>query len=348
MGGGPVPRARADRRDGASALASTFEYFASEVFERVDPGVRRVLLEIALLETPTAELVLRATGNAEAPRVLATLARRGLFTVRHEREHPAFELHGLFREFLLARGTQELPAGRADAVRRAAADALAGGGSPADAEAAIALFGQAEDWSAMARLVGREAGALLRQGRAETVARSIEALPAAVRAAEPWLLHWEGVAVLPREPARARDRLREALAAFEERAMRPERGCRGPRSSRAWCSSGRTCACSGRRSTTMTASPRGSPSRRPRSRRASRPRRSRPLRSTSPTTRRTGRGRARCAASRSARRTPRSASRPGRCSSRTRRSSSARLSGTGRSSRRSSASRAAPARPDPR
>ena len=97
--------------------------------------------------------MLRATGNADAPRVLATLARRGLFTVRHEREHPAFELHGLFREFLLARGAQELPAGRADAVRRAAANALAGG-SPADAEAAIVLFGQAEDWSAMAASSG--------------------------------------------------------------------------------------------------------------------------------------------------------------------------------------------------
>jgi ATP/maltotriose-dependent transcriptional regulator MalT len=201
---------------GGSPIASTFEYFASEVFDRVDPAIRRVLLEVALLEAPTAEVVERATGNPEAPRVLASLARRGLFTVRHERERPSFELHGLFREFLLERGRRELPPGRANEVRRAAAGALAGGGAAA-AEAAIALLGDAGDFVEMARLVCREAGALLRQGRARTVARWIEALPEPVRKAEPWLLHFEGVAVLPSEPARARERLSEALAAFESR-----------------------------------------------------------------------------------------------------------------------------------
>jgi hypothetical protein len=202
--------------DGPAPIARTFEYFASEVFERIEPAMRRVLLEVALLEAPTAELVSRATGDAEAPKVLAGLARRGLFTVRHDPDRPAFELHHLFREFLLQRGAQDLPPGRADEVRRAAAAALAAGG-PAGAEAAIALLAEARAWPEMARLVAREAAGLLRQGRARTVARWIAALPEPVRAAEPWLLHWEGAAVLPFEPARARARLRDALERFEAR-----------------------------------------------------------------------------------------------------------------------------------
>jgi hypothetical protein len=201
---------------GASPLAFTAEYFASEVLDRLEPPIRRVLLEVALLETPTAELVVRATGNADAPRALVALARRGLFIVRHEGEHPAFELHGLFREFLLERGREALPPGRADEVRCAAADALAEGG-PAGVEAAIALLEEAGAFERMARLVCGAAPALLRDGRGQTVARWISAIPPAIRDAEPWLLHLEGVAILPFEPGRARERLRQALAAFETR-----------------------------------------------------------------------------------------------------------------------------------
>lgn len=201
---------------GASPLSFTAEYFASEVLDRLEAPSRRVLLEVALLEAPTTELVVRATGDAEAPRLLASLARRGLFTVRHDGEHPAFELHGLFREFLLERGREELPPGRADEVRRAAAAALAEGG-PAGTEAAIALLAEARAFPEMARLVCAAAGPLVRDGRRQTVARWIAALPPALGTSEPWLLHWEGMAILPFEPARARERLREALVAFEAR-----------------------------------------------------------------------------------------------------------------------------------
>ncbi len=203
-------------RAGASPLASTSEYFASEVLDRVEPSIRRVLLEVALLEAPTSDLVQRATGNPEAPRALAALARRGLFTVRHDGARPAFELHGLFREFLLERGHDELPPGRANEVRCAAAAALAEAG-PAGAEAAISLLAEAGAWTQMAGLVRGAAGALLRAGRAQTVARWIAALPEAIRASDPWLLHWEGVSILPFEPGRARERLREALATYEAR-----------------------------------------------------------------------------------------------------------------------------------
>jgi hypothetical protein len=203
-------------RAGASPLASTAEYFAAEVLDRVEPAIRRVLLEVALLEAPTSDLVQRATGNAEAPRALAALARRGLFTVRHDGPRPAFELHGLFREFLLERGREELPPGRANEVRRAAAATLAEAG-PAGTEAAIALLADAGAWTQMAELVRGAAGALLREGRAQTVARWIAALPAEVRGGDPWLLHWEGISMLHLEPRRSRERLRDALAAFEAR-----------------------------------------------------------------------------------------------------------------------------------
>lgn len=196
--------------------SATLDYFGTEVFERADPATRRVLLEAALLDAPTGELVAEATGDPGAGRVLSGLARRGLFTFRRGPGAGAFEFHALFREFLLARGRDELPPGRADAVRRAAAASLAARGG-ADAEAAIALYLAAGAPAEAAAVVARAAAPALAEGRGAAVLRWIEALPPAVRDADPWVRCWEARALAPRAPAAARSRLEPALAQLEAR-----------------------------------------------------------------------------------------------------------------------------------
>jgi hypothetical protein len=208
--------AAGDGAAGAEGRVATFDYFAGEVFERAEPATRRVLLEAALLDAPTGELVAEVTGDRAAGRLLGALARRGLFTVRHESAPAAFEFHALFREFLLARGREELPPGRADAVRRAAAAALAPRGG-ADAEAAISLLQEAGAHADAATVVAREAPGALGAGRRDTVLRWVEGLSPAVRDADPWIRCWHGSALAPRDPAAARRLLEPALAAFEAR-----------------------------------------------------------------------------------------------------------------------------------
>jgi ATP/maltotriose-dependent transcriptional regulator MalT len=198
------------------AHAPTFDFFAGEVFERSDPETRRVLLEVALLQAPTASIAERATGNPVAPKVLATLARRGLFTLRHDGDDPAFEFHALFRRFLLERGREELPAARIDAVRRAAAATLAEGGGE-HAEAAIELLADAEAYEEVARLVAREAPPLLAEGRAAVVEGWLARIPAHRLESDPWLLYFGGAAMAPRDPEGARARLERAFEMFEAR-----------------------------------------------------------------------------------------------------------------------------------
>lgn len=195
---------------------ATFDYFAEEIFARADGATRRVLMETALLDGPTASLVAHATGDPRAPRLLATLARRGLFTHAHDREDPAFEFHALFRAFLLRRGREELPPGRADEVRRAAALVLAAGGGAA-AEAAFDLFVEAGALEEASALAARVAPELLAQGRAEVLGAWLGRLPIGMREADPWLIYFDAIANLAREPAHALARLDRARALFSER-----------------------------------------------------------------------------------------------------------------------------------
>jgi ATP/maltotriose-dependent transcriptional regulator MalT len=194
--------------------AATFDYFAADILDRADPLTRTILLEVSLLPTVTRQLAAAATGVAEAGRVLTALARRGLFVASHG-GCDGFELHPLFHEFLRRRADEELTAERRAAVRRAAAAHLAAQGD-AGAEEAIALLAGAGAYAEMSALVARQAPAAALAGRLETIERWIRLFPDDVRERDPWLLHWSGVALLPRAPAAALERLARAQATFEE------------------------------------------------------------------------------------------------------------------------------------
>jgi ATP/maltotriose-dependent transcriptional regulator MalT len=203
----------------AAGEEATFDYFAQEIFARADAGARRVLLESALLDSPSASLVVRATGNPGAARVLAAAARRGLFTYAHEGKDPAFEFHALFRAFLLRRGLDELPSGRAAEVRRTAAEVLVARGG-ADAEAAFALLVDAGALEEAAALAVRAAPVMLAQGRMGAVASWLGRLPPAQRDSDPWLRYVGAITELARDPERARAGLDRARALFEQRGDR--------------------------------------------------------------------------------------------------------------------------------
>ncbi|MBK7744613.1 MAG: hypothetical protein IPI40_13620 [Betaproteobacteria bacterium] len=69
----------------------------------------------------------------------------------------------------------------------------------------------------MARLILANARDWARQGRAQALSDWIEALPAALRAADPWLDYWSGRAWIFQEPERGHGALERAFAAFRSR-----------------------------------------------------------------------------------------------------------------------------------
>lgn len=207
--------AHARRDEAVRPELATLDYFAGEVFDRADGATRRLLLETALLDAPTASLAAASTGDPGASRVLAGLARRGVFTYSHGGDDPAFEFHALFRAFLLRRGRDELPPGRADEVRRAAAAHLAARGG-ADAEGAFALLADSGAVDEAAALVRRLGPGLLEEGRGATLEAWLARLPAERSASDPWLIYLGAMARLGRAPEAARDLLDRAHAMFEQ------------------------------------------------------------------------------------------------------------------------------------
>ena len=133
----------------------------------------------------TEAVAVRLTGVPTAGDILADFARRGYFVKRVESAPPVFEFHRLFQEFLVGCGEQRLGPGRSSEVRRTVGEILESAGQ---SENAIRLYREAGAWPEAARLICREAPALLRTGRAQTVLDQVAALPEEIREGSGWLL----------------------------------------------------------------------------------------------------------------------------------------------------------------
>src|SRR6185436_13728774 len=79
-----------------------------------------------------------------------------------------------------------------------------------------ALFREAGAWESMRSLIHAHALEWARQGRAQAVSDWIDALPAGMRAADPWLEYWSGRAWIFVQPERGRPALERAFEAFRD------------------------------------------------------------------------------------------------------------------------------------
>ena len=197
-----------------SSREATFEYFAAEVFASTPPAVQRTLLQMAILPLVTATLAEALTDATDAERLLETLHRRNLFIHRHPGVEPIYQLHTLFREFLLARGLIDLPVAERAALTLRAATLLEKAGL---AEHAFALNAQASEWDAAARIVLSNAQTLFAEGRWRTLQDWITRIPEATMGAQPWLRYWLGVAQYQTDQTGSRTTLALAYAGFESR-----------------------------------------------------------------------------------------------------------------------------------
>lgn len=204
--------------EGAGTLNSAsreavFDYFAGEIFAGVPPDQQRMLIITALLPHVPAALAEEITGNPQAGKVLDQLRRRNLFVSRRVGSPPEYEFHALFREFLLARGRTLLSADERRGYVRRAAESLE---AQQRFEDAFSLYRQGEDWPAVARLILREGSDLLAQGRWQTLADWLRALPGQAVENDPWLSYWLGMALMASDAAHARTQFERAHERFVE------------------------------------------------------------------------------------------------------------------------------------
>jgi len=83
-----------------------FDYFATELFEKIDGSMQTFLLKTAFLSRVSPHNGREMTGREDAGTVLASLSRNNFFTEQLSVSGLVYQYHPLFREFLLARARQ--------------------------------------------------------------------------------------------------------------------------------------------------------------------------------------------------------------------------------------------------
>ncbi len=197
----------------AASREIMFGYYAAEVWQKLDPSVRELLLKVCFFFRMTADMAQSISGNNDTPAILKQLTEGNLFTVRFPGTSPFYQFHSLFREFLQARALKDLGSERVTTLRKKAAGILAAEGHT---EAAIKLSLEVKDWSGAANLIKIQAQELFQQGRFRTLESWLGALPEALQESDPWLQYWQGSCSLLTDPLGAKTLFEKAHRLFDE------------------------------------------------------------------------------------------------------------------------------------
>ncbi len=196
------------------ALQEVFDYFAGEVFDKLDGQTRDFLLMSSLLPQITVPTAIKLTDRDNAGRILAALSRSHFFTKKHTTTELTYQYHSLFREFLLTRMKESLSPEELLRLQKRAAALLE---ESDQAEDAVLLFAEAQDWENIVRLIQSRAQSLLVQGRMQTLREWLNRVPKEVAGSHPWLPYWAAVCTLPFNPAESRTFFEGAFQLFVSR-----------------------------------------------------------------------------------------------------------------------------------
>lgn len=189
-----------------------FDYFSSQIFDRMDRATKEVLMQSAFLPKMAVTAVEELTGSPDARRAIENLHRRNYFIVRLGDDPPVYQYHPLFRDFLLNRAAALVaPEDLKDIMQRAGTLLEEAG----QIEDAIGLYRDIPDEARIVGIIVRYAPALMAQGRTETIVEWIHALPENTVQHAPWLLYWLGVCTLAADPAKSRQFLERTLQLFD-------------------------------------------------------------------------------------------------------------------------------------
>lgn len=205
----------------AVAQDTVFDYFASEIFEKLDPVTRDFLLKTALPPSIDAAIAKQLTGTGNADQILSQLYRNNHFMER--RFHAGtrvpihvYQYHPLFREFLLHYAKNYLDDEFVISQKKAAL-ILSEKGRYEDA---FGLFRDCMQWERIELLIMEHGRELIAQGRGKLLEEWITSLPKDNFDNGPWLQYNLGLCRMSFNPAESRSHLERAFRLFEKRKDR--------------------------------------------------------------------------------------------------------------------------------
>jgi len=196
----------------AEARDLVFENFSDRVVASFSPAEQRHLMLVAPCEV-LYPAILRELFGGELCELLERLCLNNMLVAKDYADsaeaEPRYRLHALLRDFLRHKARRDLdPSELRDACTRMAGRLLATG----EDDAARTLLLEAKDWPRLADHLEDAAESLYASGRIRSLARFLNALPAAIRDKSIQLGYWRGLCLLHIDPGESR---RELTAAYD-------------------------------------------------------------------------------------------------------------------------------------
>lgn len=194
-----------------------FDYFAEEVFSDETENVRKLLLQVSLLDRIELDACTSLYPDANCSRLLPNLVRRNVFiTVASDRRNEEYRLHPLFQNFLRRRLRSEIGrSGVAAEHQRCASyfiDGLAW-------EQAVRHLLAAEDFAGAARVIAERGSEWISSGALGSLASLADSLPQTAVETHPRALQQRAeVARLRGEYEFAHSLLRRAVSLLHDAA----------------------------------------------------------------------------------------------------------------------------------
>ncbi|HHI94831.1 MAG TPA: hypothetical protein ENK04_15230, partial [Gammaproteobacteria bacterium] len=190
-----------------------FDYFATEIFYKLDTETRQFLMKTTMLPKMTAQMCKQLTGNHTAGKILSELTRKQYFTVRHGLLKSSYEYHPLFQGFLHHQAQENFDELEYKQIQSQAGSLLAEAG---DIDHAANLLIKGENWPALNELILKHAKQQIENGRNRQIVCWIEAIPADAADQHPWLFYWLGMAQLQYENNLAREAFEKSWLKFKD------------------------------------------------------------------------------------------------------------------------------------
>ena len=187
-----------------------FDYFAEEIWHDFDTETRHTLEIVSILPFVTDDLAARLVGCDNATGPLRRLAQLGFFVSNETLQDGVttqFQLHPLFRAFLMQRLKCRLGIGTVRSMQANAAACLEQRGKANDA---LALYLEADCTIGAVSVVERFAPAQYKAHRFRTLLRWLDSLPDKEIEASGRLLLWRGAALALFDPLLSRTFLLKA------------------------------------------------------------------------------------------------------------------------------------------
>jgi LuxR family maltose regulon positive regulatory protein len=196
------------QKTGIARPQEVFDYFASEIFDRMGKEIQEFLLKTSLLPKMTTRMAEVLSEHASTSSLLSTLSANNYFTEMRIDSQPVYQYHPLFREFLLSRVKDTFVQVRLTAIFQKAASLLEDDGQ---VEAAVTLLYEIGDMRGIAGFIMKPAPMLIARGRYQTLDGWLNLLPKGVMESHPWLLYWKGASQFPLDPSQARPYFEKAF-----------------------------------------------------------------------------------------------------------------------------------------